>query len=257
MKRISVNTSDLASTFSLIMRHDTHYFIKHDLPEFLDQLTHGHRPFSKYFARIRSGEYIPKSFYSDKESKFVYLTIGQFSGDAVDLSDLTYLDVAGGEKFREKAITKDCLIITRSGTVGICHIFIVSAEKTDDEVQEAINADDLGPGGAEKIFIPSHHLSVIELPHDSMDRLDFLRLFLQSDFARSYFWAFASGKGQKEISNWSIRTLPIPDHPKPVELAEEAVAIEKDIARLRGEIAEKEIEKQNIVLNAVVKRTFT
>ena len=39
----------------------------------------------------------------------------------------------------------------------------------------------------------------------------FLKYYIQSSFGSDFFWAFSTGKSQKEITNWSIRKLPIPD----------------------------------------------
>lgn len=254
MKPIIVEAADLAATFSLVMRHDTHYFRRHDLPEFVSALAHGFMPFSKHFLRLRSGDYIPKSLYSDKETRFVYLTIGQFSGERVDLTDLTFLDEAAGDEYGDRAIKRDSLIITRSGTVGVCHVFLLSPQE-----QEAAAKVASGDTSVEeepevepcKIYIPSHHLAVVELPEDDRDKLEFLRLFLQSDFARAYFWAFASGKGQKEISNWSIRTLPIPNTPDPGALTQQALALEEEIERLREQIRCRLDDKRQIITAAV------
>ncbi len=80
-------------------RPDTHYFIKHDLPEFLSSLSQTKIiRFRNYIKRLRSGEYIPKDSYSDKETNYVYLTVGQFSKPYVSFEELTFLEesVGGG-----------------------------------------------------------------------------------------------------------------------------------------------------------------
>lgn len=81
----------------------------------------------------------------------------------------------------------------------------------------------------DKIYIPSHHLAIVEIPEDSKHSREYLRLFLQSEFPRKYFWAFATGKDQKEISNWSIKSIPIPQCDNPHEVAEQCLKIEEEI----------------------------
>ena len=82
------------------------------------------------------------------------------------------------------------MVLTRSGTVGKCIIFRRSF----------INDN--------KIYIPSHHLAVIRF--NNFEEALFLKYYLQSSFGSDFFWAFSTGKSQKEITNWSIRKLPIP-----------------------------------------------
>jgi restriction endonuclease S subunit len=124
------------------------------------------------------------------------------------------------------------LSTTRSGTVGVAHIFRLDPS---DPV----------------VYIPSHHLSVIKLPDDASDRLEFLRLYLQSAFARAYFWAFASGKGQKEISKWSIKTLPIAQTKDPQAVATAVVSVETEIRDLRWKIEDKKLEKARLLDQAI------
>jgi restriction endonuclease S subunit len=45
---------------------------------------------------------------------------------------------------------------------------------------------------------------------NNLENAVFLKYYLQSSFGLDFFWAFSTGKSQKEITNWSIRKLPIP-----------------------------------------------
>ncbi len=231
MKTIVAQPADFARTFTLIARPDTHYFVSHDLPEFLESLIPtGSVRLRNYFERLRSGEYIPKASYSDSETNYVYLTIGQFSGPYVSFEELTFLEESVGEAYAHLQVKHGDLVITRSGTVGVVHIF----RAPDD-----------------KIYIPSHHLAIIETPHDAEHSAEYLRLFLQSEFPRRYFWAFASGKGQKEISNWSIKSIPIPQVADPHEIARRCQDVEQEILSLREQIATKQREKEQVLYEAV------
>jgi hypothetical protein len=78
-----------------------------------------------------------------------------------------------------------------------------------------------------------------------------LRLFLQSEFPRKYFWAFASGKGQKEISNWSIKSIPIPQVADPHKIARQCLDIEEEVQALREKIATKQREKEQTLYEAI------
>jgi hypothetical protein len=103
----------------------------------------------------------------------------------------------------------------------------------------------------DKIYIPSHHLAIIEVPHDSQHSAEYLRLILQSDFARRYFWAYATGKSQKEISNWSIRNIPIPQSENPERVVEECLAIEQEMKQLMDQLRNKQVEKEKVLYEAV------
>jgi restriction endonuclease S subunit len=233
MKTIVIRPSDVARTFTLVARPDTHYFIEHDLPEFLESLSSTVvTRFRNYINSLRSGEYIPKEAYSDTETKYIYLTIGQFSGEHLSFEDLTFLDESVGEKYQHIKISDGDLIITRSGTVGVVHIF----RAPDD-----------------KIYIPSHHLSVVQIPEGGKYSRDYLRLFLQSEFARRYFWAFATGKGQKEISNWSIKSIPIPQCENPLNVAGQCLKIEEQLRKLSAAVLEKKQEKEIVLYQAIRK----
>jgi restriction endonuclease S subunit len=179
---------------------------------------------------VRSGEYIPKPSYSDTETDYVYLTIGQFLGPYVSFEDLTFLEESVGEDYAYLQVKHGDLVVTRSGTVGVVHIF----RAPDD-----------------KVYIPSHHLAIVEIPNDADHSAEYLRLFLQSEFPRKYFWAFASGKSQKEISNWSIKSLPIPQVADPHEVANRCQSVEQEILMLREQIASKHQEKEQVLYEAI------
>jgi restriction endonuclease S subunit len=165
-------------------------FIEEELPTFIKENLKGrYMPFTNYIKRISSGEYIPKKYYSSYDTNFVYLRINNISSNELNLEDLIFLQNTIGEQYKNIAINKNNLILTRSGTVGKCIIF----DKEPDD---------------ERIFIPSHHLAVLEF--NNLGDALFLKYYLQSSFGSDFFWAFSTGKSQKEITNWSIRKLPIP-----------------------------------------------
>lgn len=165
-------------------------FIEEELPLFLKENLRGqYIPFNRYVKNVKSGEYIPKKYYSSEETNFVYLRVNNISSNELNMEELIYLAEPIGEKYRNIAIKENDLLLTRSGTVGKCIIF---TKQLDDE----------------KIYIPSHHLAVIQF--NNLEDALFLKYYIQSSFGSDFFWAFATGKSQKEITNWSIRKLPIP-----------------------------------------------
>ncbi len=230
MKAIVVQPNSLARTFTLNARYDTHRFLSEELPEFLESVEEGVVPLRMYFTSLRSGEYIPKASYADSETDYVYLTIGQFSGLYVSFEGLTFLEDSVGQEYKHIQVQKNDLVVTRSGTVGVVHVF----DPPDD-----------------KIYVPSHHLAVVRVREDSSHSVTFLRLFLQSNFARRYFWAFASGKGQKEISNWSIKSIPIPQCSDPHQVASECEEIEARIIELEAKISKMRSQKEQVLIKAI------
>src|SRR4051794_35885124 len=99
MRTIVIKPVELAKTFTLIARPETHVFLDEELPVYVSGLAHGATRFGNYIEHLRSGEYIPKAAYATQETRYVYLTIGQFSGSEVRFTDLTYLDPSVGEGY--------------------------------------------------------------------------------------------------------------------------------------------------------------
>jgi len=183
--------SSLSKTNWLSTRTYLCRFIEDELPLFLKENLRGqYIPFSRYVKKIKSGEYIPKKYYSLEETNFVYLRVNNISSNELNLEEPIYLTDPIGEKYRNIAINENDLILTRSGTVGKSIIF---TKQLDDE----------------RIYIPSHHLAVIQF--NNLEDALFLKYYIQSSFGSDFFWAFSTGKSQKEITNWSIRKLPIPN----------------------------------------------
>lgn len=185
------NFSNLSKTTWLSTRTYLCRFIEEELPFFIKENLKGqYIPFSRYVKKIRSGEYIPKKYYSSEETIFVYLRVNNISSNELNLEESIFLDESIGEQYKNIAIKENYLILTRSGTVGKSIIF---TKQSNDE----------------KIYIPSHHLAVIQF--NNLEEALFLKYYIQSSFGSDFFWAFSTGKSQKEITNWSIRKLPIPD----------------------------------------------
>jgi type I restriction enzyme M protein len=179
--------------------------------------------------RHRSGEYIPRAFYSDEPTNLVYLSVNNFTGKTPNLDEVKYLDEKLTNEYERIKIKSGDLIITRSGTIGHAHI----VELPDD-----------------RIYIPSHHLLVVELTEQAQ-RSVFLQHWLRSKLVKDFLWNFAQGKSQKEITNWSVKNLPIPN----VEFSESQVA---KIAQLEyeQEQLEKEIKERGTQIAYIIDQTW-
>jgi restriction endonuclease S subunit len=218
-----------------------HRFLKYELKNHINnKLGNNYLDFSKYIKTLWSGEYIPKSNYSETETDFIYLKIGNVSNNEFNFDEITYLNPEIGASYLKIQLLAHDLIITRSGTVGRCVIF----------------ESNLMP---DKKIIPSHHLAIIRL--NSLTDALFLKYYVQSSFGADFLWALSTGKVQKEITNWSIKKLPIPIIDKKEKIVEEIQSRElktkeavEEIKRLRKqiddliseELSKRENSKSNI-----------
>lgn len=184
-----ISFRNISETPWLSLRPFTCNYIQKELPAFLSEYLK-----NEYYAlgskkfTIRSGEYIAEDNYEEKETKYVYLSVRNFSGFDMDLGSANFLNENEGEKYRSIALQDQDIVITRSATVGCVHFF----RKPDN-----------------KIYIPSHHLSVLR-SSDPLEFKKFCVFWLRTKYCRDFFEAYATGKIQKEINNWSIRKVPIP-----------------------------------------------
>lgn len=206
-----ISLHELIHTRLLSARTQTCFFSKYQLPAFRKKYgKNGIEYLGQYVKELRSGEYIAQSEYSLIETNYVYVSVNNFSKGEVDLSDLVFLNDEIGEEYSKIKIDEGDLIITRSGTVGSVALFEVPSELSD------------------KIFIPSHHLAIIKTsnPNDNL----FLKYYLSSPFCKEFFESYATGKVQKEITNWSIKKIPIPLNVNKKKMVEKFKMIENKIA---------------------------
>lgn len=211
-KPFQANLSEIQRTNWLSLREDTCQFLREELPSFLNNnFRNRYLRLGEFVLSLRSGEYIEKASYSNEVTDYVYVSVNNFSAEIINFDDIVFLDPAVGERYQSIALENGDLIITRSGTVGCVHIF----QAPDKEH-----------------YIPSHHLAIVKLPEKN-SHLQFLKYYLQTNFAKDFFWAHATGKSQKEITNWSIRRMPVPKSQRYTEIAHSCQKIEQEIDRLR------------------------
>ncbi|MGA2172057.1 MAG: restriction endonuclease subunit S [Sedimentisphaerales bacterium] len=182
------NFAGLAKTPWLSARALAHKYIQFDLPIWEKKIAQKQgKKLIDFVSGFKSGEYIPKKHYTEEETKYVYLSVGCFSGDEITLEESTYLQDNAGAKYESLKLNQGDLVVTRSGTVGLWHLFNSSNDKC---------------------YIPSHHLSFTSISDPNI-RI-FLKYYLNSKYILSYIQAYSTGKSQKEINNWSIKRIPVP-----------------------------------------------
>lgn len=159
LNNFTINTSDIINTKWLSIRPFNCHFSKYDLPAFKQKYCFkGFDSLGKFVIGLRSGEYIPKDFYSISETQYIYMNVGNFSKGDIDFLSPVYLEDDIGEKYKSIRVDAGDMIITRSGTVGSIAIFEIP-NKLDD-----------------KIFIPSHHLAIVKT--STPDEMLFLKVLL-------------------------------------------------------------------------------
>lgn len=211
-----INTSEIVNTKWLSLRTITCHFTKFELPKFKQEFCYkGFDLLGKFVKSLRSGEYIPKEYYSNVETNYIYLTVSNISKEYLDLTLKVFLDYETGEQYKNIKVDKGDLIITRSGTVGKVAIF------------------EIPPSLEDKVFIPSHHIAVVKTsnPEDNL----FWKYYLNFSFFKDFFDALSTGKVQKEITNWAIRKVAVPVSINKTLLSEQFSKIDKQSRSLQKE----------------------
>jgi len=226
----TIDLHDISRSLSLRLDVRVHKYWKFELPHLLASLKTRTQPLRSAI-RIKSmhnGKNIARESYSMEETDFVYLTVNNIRPEKIVLDDAIFIvDTDGEELSRFKLENRD-VILTRSGTVGVCKIF------------------DFESG---KVFIPSGYLIVFRIDEDII-RGRFLELYLNSSFMRQYFEVFATGKTQKNIAQADVRNIPMP-----VLGVDQQDMIIGKVMPLLEELQKKEMEIT--VIRSNVTATFT
>ena len=185
----TINFSEIADSLSLRLDVRLYRYLKFELPKLLSTFKAKAYPLRNAIKTIRNGKDIKRDFYSNEETDFIYLTVNNIKPDKIVFDEtINIVDTKGAELSKYK-LEKGDVIITRSGTVGMCKVFDISDERT---------------------YIPSGYLIVLKI-HEGLLRGKFLEFFLNSNLMRSYFDVFGTGKTQKNIAQTDIRNIPIPN----------------------------------------------
>lgn len=219
--------SEISNSLSLRLDVRLHRYLKFGLPYLLSTLASKTHPLRNAITSIRNGKDIKREDYALEETNSAYLTVNNIKPEKIKLDEVIYIDETKGEELEKYKLEQGDVIVTRSGTVGVCKVFDIDDGRT---------------------YIPSGYLIVLKID-ESHIRRKMLEFFLNSSLMRPYFDVFGTGKSQKNIAQAGIRNIPIPV----IDTAEQDRVI-REIEPLLSEIQEKEDEIEKLKDNA--KATF-
>lgn len=156
------------------------FFIENKIPFF--KLREG-------LTELRNGENTNESGYSFRPTKYNYLSVTDIREGYLDLSDPIYLTDFCGKLLEESKLNDDDIIITRSGTVGLSHLF------------KALNDGN--------IYIPSGYLTMIRVNEDIIYP-PFAIYYFNTSLIKKFFNTYSCGKDTRNISQTSIMKMPYP-----------------------------------------------
>jgi hypothetical protein len=126
----NINFSNLALSKSLRCNEDYFYFYNFNFPAFFNLFPKlQFQPLRNIRKKIRNGKDVAKQYYSLSETQYFYLTVNNIKKDGFSFDEQIFLDEEKGEALRNSALQCGDLIITRSGTVGMCKIFNLNDDK--------------------------------------------------------------------------------------------------------------------------------
>lgn len=187
MAVLDVKFNEATKDYGLRLDPRFHNFAKRELPDTLKTFKFPVIKFGKFIYRITNGKDVSKDKYSIGETNYVYLTVNNIKKYEIVFNEIIFLNDETGLRLEKNKLQKDDLIITRSGTVGVCKLF------------------DLDDG---KVYIPSGYLIIVKL-REGLDR-KFVEYYLSHNFIGKYFQIHATGKTQQNISQVYIKRIPIP-----------------------------------------------
>jgi type I restriction enzyme M protein len=190
-----INFSDIARSVTLRLDHRFYRYIFFEEPVILESFKR--KPFLLRDAiiSIRNGKDVERGLYSVDatgnilETEYKYLTINNIRPDGFLLDDVINLMTKAGEGLSKFQLQKDEVIITRSGTVGICKVVDLDGENIT--------------------YIPSGYLIVVNVDQRKL-KPEFMAHFLNTIVMKKYFEVFGTGKTQQNISQGDIKRIPIP-----------------------------------------------
>ena len=184
----------------------------------------------EFVFEIRNGKDVSKEDYSPIETDYFYITVNNIKEYGVDFSESIFLNDEKGKDLEGFRLTNGNLIVTRSGTVGVCRYFDL-----DDD----------------KIYIPSGYLMVLNYDTKKING-KFLQYLLNSTFYNSYLGSISSGKTQKNLSQHFVMNIIIPKIP--IDLQNEIIeSLEKNIVSRIMKYESKVLSHQDIIDTIFVK----
>lgn len=183
-----IHLTELQKSYALRCNEDFFYFDKINLPAFFKTFGTNFVPLKTGIKSIRNGKDVSKEGYSLTETSYIYLTVNNIKKEGFSFKDIIYLTEDAGQEIEKHSLKSGNLIITRSGTVGMCRLF---------------NLND------EKVYIPSGYVMVLEVDENKYNP-QFLEYYLSTNFSKRFFEVQSSGKTQKNIAQPDVLKIPIP-----------------------------------------------
>jgi restriction endonuclease S subunit len=226
MDILELKFSELTENYSLRLDSIFYSFTKRDLPISLKTLKFPVIKFREFIDKINNGKNVSQNDYSFVETDYVYLTVNNIRKHEIIFNEIIFLNDEIGLKLEKNKLRQGDLIITRSGTVGICKLFDLEDKN---------------------IYIPSGYLIAIKLKRGRNKK--FVEHYLSLDFIEKYIRIHAAGKTQQNISQIYIKRIPMPDIP---------LNLQEQIVREIAEFEERlENEKQKLVsLQDIIEEVF-
>lgn len=189
-----IDLYDTVRSSSLRLDFRFHKYMRSELPKLMKKFRKPVYPFRNVIKSIRNGKDVKREHYSldasglITETDYLYLTVNNIKPDNFVLDEIIYLKAARGQYLEKHKLEKGDIIITRSGTVGVCKVFDLNENK---------------------IYIPSGYLIIVKVD-ESKVKGKFIEYYLNSLLLRQYFDVFGTGKTQQNISQSDVRKIPIP-----------------------------------------------
>ena len=229
VQHLNINFSELNKSRALRVDNNFHRFNKTELKKLTKKFGTKKGKLKEFIYDISNGKDVSKNDYSPIETEYFYITVNNIKPYGFDFSEKIFLEDEKGHELENYKLTSSNLIVTRSGTVGVCKYFDLDEERT---------------------YIPSGYLMVLKYNDDKFNG-KFLQYLLNSDFYNSYLWSISSGKTQKNLSQEFLTNVILPKIP--VNLQNEIVEnLEKNQVKKIKECELKLRTIQDIIDNVFV-----
>ncbi len=230
---LTINFSELTNSNPLRLDNAFYQFNKIELNAMLKKFNSKKSKLKDFAYEIRNGKDVSRDDYSPIETDFFYITVNNIKDYGFDFSESLFLNDEIGVELEESKLINGDLIVTRSGTVGVCKYFDLNSDKN---------------------YIPSGYLMVLNYNTKEFNG-KFLQYLLNSVFYNKYLWSISSGKTQKNLSQQFLMNIIIPK--VPTNLQNKIIeSLEKNIVSRIKEYESKILSHQDIIENIFTKNNL-
>lgn len=223
-----IRLTELQKSYALRCNEDFFYFDKINLPSFFKTFGTNFVPLNNGIKSIRNGKDVSKEGYSLAESEYIYLTVNNIKKEGFSFKDIIYLTEEVGQELKKHRLKNGNLIITRSGTVGMCRLFNLNNDK---------------------VYLPSGYVMVLEVDENKY-KPQFLEYYLSTDFSKRFFDVQSSGKTQKNIAQPDVLKIPIPE----IDIKQQEYIVERINRDIQSKIAT--LKEKTPTLQEIIDRVF-